>query len=78
MYCPLSRPKTLQRLKELSGTKKDKITTEKVKRMQEGGSHLHYDQCYTIPYTFVEGVYGIHSEPCYKRYLVCFRVDCFG
>ena len=34
--------------------------------MEEGGSHLHYDQCSTIPDTFVEVVHGIHLEPCLK------------
>ena len=65
-------------MKELSDTNKDKKTRAKVKRIQEEGFHSHYDQCSTIPDTFVEGVYGIHLEPCYKRYLFCFHVDCFG
>ena len=51
-------------VKELSDTNKDKITKAKVIRMQEGGSHLHYDQCSTILNMFVEGVHGIHLEPC--------------
>ena len=65
-------------VKELSDRNKDKITKAKVKRMQEGSSHLHYNQCSTIPGQFVEGIYGIHLESCYKRCLFCFRVDCFG
>ena len=52
-------------VEELLDTNKDKITKVNVKRMQEGGSHLHYDQCSTIPDTFVEEVHGIHLEPCY-------------
>ena len=65
-------------VKELSDTNKDKITKTKVKSMQEGGSQLLYDQCSTIPDTFVEGVHGIHFEPCHESYLFCFHVDCFG
>ena len=65
-------------VKELPDTNKDKITKAKVIRMQEGGSHLHYDQYSAILNMFVEEVYGIHLEPCYKRHLFCFCVDCFG
>ena len=47
-------------VKQLSDTNKDKITKAKVKRMQEGGSHLHYDKCSIIPDTLAEEVHGIH------------------
>lgn len=59
-------------VKELSDINKEKITKAKVKRMREGGSHLHFEQCSKIPETFVEGFHGIHLEPCYKRYLTLF------
>ena len=46
--------------------------------MQEGSSHLHYDQCSAISDMLVERVHEIHLQPYYKKYLFCFRVDCFG
>ena len=54
-------------IKNLSDTNIRRINEAKLKRLEIGGAHWHYEQSEKIPEVIDVGKHGVHLTPCYKR-----------
>ncbi len=58
---------TPDRVKPLSEINKQKLREAKEKRLQLGGAHI-IQQVHDLPDDLSNSSYGVHLDPCYKRY----------
>ena len=59
-------------IKKLSETNINRIFEAKEKRSSTGGRNSHADQIKQIPNEIDLELHGVHLEPCFKRYFLCF------